>query len=100
MARYIDADVLLNELKEELEFDSPMLNDVENKWLDKGIRIAIKTVKRCPTANVAPIADTVSKMAERIKLEFYREFDEIIPSIMADRIDQIAKEMLEGKDNG
>ena len=42
-------------------------------------------------------ADTVRKMAESIKLEFYREFDEIIPSIMADRIDQIAKEMLEGE---
>jgi chromosome segregation ATPase len=42
-------------------------------------------------------ADTVRKLAESIKLEFYKEFDEIIPSIMADRIDQIAKEMLEGE---
>lgn len=26
-----------------------------------------------------------------IKLEFYREFDEIIPSIMADKIDELVK---------
>lgn len=36
----------------------------------------------------------VEKLAERIKNEFYIQFDEIIPSIMADRIDEIVKEVL------
>lgn len=39
----------------------------------------------------------IKEFAESIKLEFYREFDEIIPSIMADRIDNLVKEMTEGE---
>lgn len=31
-------------------------------------------------------------IGERIKTEFYCEFDELIPSIMADKIDEIVKE--------
>ena len=38
----------------------------------------------------------VKTIAERIKTEFYKEFDEIIPSVMADKIDEIAKEMVGG----
>lgn len=38
-------------------------------------------------------ADAITELADAVKLEFYREFDEIIPSIMADKIDQIAKEL-------
>lgn len=36
----------------------------------------------------------VKDVAERIKMEFYHEFDELIPSIMADKIDEIVKEIL------
>lgn len=36
------------------------------------------------------------ELAEKIKLEFYYEFDEIIPSIMADKIDEVVDEMLKG----
>ena len=38
--------------------------------------------------------ELAGKIAERIKNEFYIQFDEIIPSIMADRIDEIVKEVL------
>lgn len=31
--------------------------------------------------------------AERVKMAFYYEFDELIPSIMADRIDELVKEV-------
>lgn len=55
MSRYIDAEALLKDLEEELEIDSPMLNEVENKWVNKGIRIAIKDVKRFPTADVVEV---------------------------------------------
>lgn len=67
MARYIDADALLNELKEELEFDSPMYNEVENKWLNKGLRIAINDVKRFSTADVAPRAEVAREIFEGIE---------------------------------
>lgn len=35
----------------------------------------------------------VKDFAERVKMAFYYEFDELIPSIMADRIDELAKEV-------
>ena len=40
-------------------------------------------------------AEAIKEFAERVKLDFYYEFDEIIPSIMADKIDNLAKEMTE-----
>ena len=39
--------------------------------------------------------ELAEKLAERIKNEFYIQFDEIIPSIMADKIDEIVKEVLD-----
>ena len=36
----------------------------------------------------------VKDVAERIKTAFYCEFEELIPSIMADKIDEIVKEVL------
>ena len=38
--------------------------------------------------------ELAEKLTERIKNEFYIQFDEIIPSIMADKIDEIVKEVL------
>jgi hypothetical protein len=35
----------------------------------------------------------VKEFAERIKMAFYYEFDELIPSIMADKIDELVKEV-------
>jgi hypothetical protein len=43
------------------------------------------------------VKDTAEKFAERVKMAFYYEFDESIPSIMADKIDEIAKEITGGK---
>ena len=43
--------------------------------------------------------ETAGKFAERVKMAFYCHFDELIPSIMADKIDEIAKEITEGKAN-
>ena len=35
----------------------------------------------------------VKEFAERVKMAFYYEFDELIPSIMADRIDELVEEV-------
>ena len=40
--------------------------------------------------------EMAEKFAERVKMAFYYEFDELIPSIMADKIDEIAKEITGG----
>lgn len=34
----------------------------------------------------------VKEFAEKVKMEFFYEFDEIIPSIMSDRIDELLKD--------
>lgn len=37
----------------------------------------------------------IKEFAERVKMAFYYEFDELIPSIMADKIDELVKEAYE-----
>ena len=37
--------------------------------------------------------EAMKVFAERVKMAFYYEFDEIIPSIMADKIDELVKEV-------
>ena len=41
--------------------------------------------------------ETAEKFAEQVKMAFYYHFDEFIPSIMEKDIDEIAKEIMEGK---
>ena len=38
--------------------------------------------------------ETAEKFAKRVKIAFYYEFDELIPSIMADKIDEICEEII------
>jgi predicted nuclease with TOPRIM domain len=40
------------------------------------------------------LPDKLKQFAERIKMEFYYQFDELIPSIMADKIDETLKEFI------
>lgn len=45
-------------------------------------------------AGYGNVRAAVEDVAERIKKAFYYEFDELIPSTMADKIDGIVKEVL------
>lgn len=40
-------------------------------------------------------AEAIKEFAKQVKMAFYYEFDELIPSIMADKIDNLVKEMTE-----
>ncbi len=42
-------------------------------------------------------SEAIKKFAERVVIAFYYEFDECIPSSMAEKIDEIVKEMTEGE---
>ena len=42
-------------------------------------------------------SEAIKEFAERVRMAFYYEFDELIPSIMSDKIDEIVKEMTEGE---
>lgn len=50
--RLIDADALLQELQEELEFDTPMYTEEQNKYVNMGVRMAIRDVKSTPTVDI------------------------------------------------
>lgn len=52
-------------------------------------RIARKLV----AAGYGDVRAAVEDVAERIKMAFYYEFDELIPSRMADKIDELVKEI-------
>ena len=74
----------------ELKVDLKNSIDMQKEMLD-GFKTAIKEVEE----NLArEIPNLLKQFAERVKMEFYYEFDEIIPSIMSDKIDKILKEIL------
>lgn len=43
--------------------------------------------------------EAIKEFAKQVKMAFYYEFDELIPSIMADKIDNLVKEMTEVNEN-
>ena len=51
---------------------------------------------RCDSCIERTRKETAEKFAERVKMAFYYHFDELIPSIMADKIDEICKEIIGG----
>lgn len=44
-----------------------------------------------PTKINAEVKQAVKEFAEKVKMAFYYEFDEIMPSIMSDKIDELLK---------
>lgn len=47
----ISRSALLDELQEELDFDTPMYDEEKNKLINTGLRIAVKDVKRQPAVD-------------------------------------------------
>ena len=63
---------------------------------EKEVVEALKNERRYKSHDTKMVnSETINRFAERIKMEFYYEFDELIPSIMADKIDNISKEIIE-----
>ena len=81
MARYIDADAFKAIINEHCKTQS---DKAQAYWF--GVLIDMQ-----PTANVAPIADTVREMHKEIKDRCIK--GGIYPAFVASTIDQIAKEM-------
>lgn len=49
--------------------------------------------ERLVDAGYGDVRAAVKEFAESVKMAFYYEFDELIPSIMADKIDELVKEV-------
>lgn len=96
MPRYIDADALLGNLKRQY-------GEELGWWCTVNMSDVGMMIEDAPTANVAPIADTVKKMQSKLYEEFLKvarcqregepnmRSQEVFPIL-----DQIAKEILEG----
>ena len=93
MARYIDADALLENLK--LQYGEELGWQCTVNMSDVGMMI-----EDAPTANVAPIADTVKKMRERLyrELAFLGAKDKFNKEYFLTEVDRVAKEILEGRE--
>lgn len=52
-----------------------------------------KYAKKFMEKGYGNVRAAVEDVTERIKMAFYYEFDELIPSIMADKIDELVKEV-------
>ena len=55
MARYIDADKLIEALQEEFDFEPTLSTEEQDKWFKRGIKCAIRNVDRIPTADVEEV---------------------------------------------
>ena len=55
MKEYIERETLLTELQEELDFETNMYTEEQNKWFNIGLKCAIRDVKTLPAADVAPV---------------------------------------------
>ena len=62
----ISRSALLDELQEELDFDTPMLDEEQNKLINTGLRIAVKDVKRQPAVDAVALEILEGKMLKAV----------------------------------
>lgn len=90
-----EPDDCANELNSEIiSFIEQQESSIEH--LKKQLEIADNETQAAHKANIAYIIEceenrkkSLEKLGEDIKLEFYKNFDELIPSIMSDIIDEL-----------
>nr|DAL86623.1 MAG TPA: hypothetical protein [Caudoviricetes sp.] len=56
-------------------------------------KAALRMARGLSEAGYGDVRAAVREFAENVKMAFYYEFDELIPSRMADKIDELVKEM-------
>lgn len=54
---------------------------------------SLHMAKKAVEAGYGDVRAAMKEFAERVKMAFYYEFDELIPSTMADKIEEIVKEV-------
>ena len=55
MPEYIDREALIAEINEEIEHRTPMYTDEQNDYIEKGLRIARKDIKRFSATDVVKV---------------------------------------------
>ena len=64
MAEYIEREALLSELQEEIDFETSMYTEEQNKYFNMGLKCAVRDVKSQPTADVVPKSEV-----DKLKIE-------------------------------
>lgn len=94
-SRYINLEINYNNIWEhyrEYGVENQQLKD-RIAELENGIAKSMLGCEFLPECN----NEKLKQFAERVKMEFFYEFDEIIPSIMADKINKLVEEFLTKK---
>lgn len=93
-------DGCINKLNSEIiSFIEHQENSIEH--LKKQLEIADEETQLAHKATINYVIEceeskknALKQLAEDIKIEFYKEFEELIPSIMADKIDKLVRETI------
>lgn len=93
-----------NELNSEIiSFIERQESSIEH--LKKQLEIADKETQAAHKTYIAYVIEceerrkkSIEKLGEDIKIEFYKNFDELIPSIMSDKIDELVKKAIKEKE--
>lgn len=86
---------------EKMEFIiSTSVHDCEQKDCIRNCQFAkqkdckyFRAAKDLQAKGYGNVCAAVKELAERVKMAFYYEFDELIPSTMADKIDELVNEV-------
>lgn len=78
----------------------------DKEYLQKLLKIANEETQAAHKATINYVIEceeskknALKQLAEDIKIEFRKEFEEFIPSIMADKIDELVRKAVGGKEN-
>ena len=55
MAEYIEREALLNELQEEIDFETTMYTEEQTKWFKIGLKCAVRDVKYQPKVDLVEL---------------------------------------------
>ena len=62
MAEYIEREALISEIQEEIDFETTMYTEEQNKYFNMGLKCALRDVKRQPSADVVEVKHGEWKM--------------------------------------
>ena len=94
MAEYIEREALLSELQEEIDFETSMYTEEQNKYFNMGLKCAVRDVKSQPTADVVPRSEVEQLQKERDEYKEHVDNDIIyVHRIKAEVVREIFEEI-------
>lgn len=101
MDEYISREVIIKELKKEIKACD--MKFVEDIWINKGLKIALKDIKAVKAADVQPLSVVTEHIKQRLYETAFNTTEEKARNAIADmagRIDFWIDELKDGDTNG